>query len=616
MKLIDKINFPKDLRKLNLKDKKQLATEIREYILEVTSKNGGHLASNLGVVELTIALHSVFNTPSDKVIWDVGHQSYVHKILTGRKDKMKSLRQHKGISGFPKTKESEFDTFNTGHSSTSISAAAGMARARDLKNKKYQVIAVIGDGALTGGMALEALNDVGSSNLNMTIILNDNEMSISKNVGGIPLLLSTLRTKRIYIWLNNHIRYIFDKIPFIGKYIVKLFSKIKSILKRIFIKNMYFEDIGYTYLGPINGHDIEELEDIFEKSKSINGPVLIHVITKKGKGYKYAEENPSKFHSTSSFDINTGETLKSKKKDYSEVFGNKLCELAKKNKDIVAITAAMTDGTGLKEFSELYPKRFYDVGIAEQHALGLAAGLSSQGIIPVVPIYSSFLQRAYDQIVHDIALQNLHVVMCIDRAGIVGNDGETHHGIFDLSYLSSIPNLVIMAPKNFKELEDMLEFAIKYNGPIAIRYPRGSESNNVINTNNKLILGEPEIYNTGKDLTIITIGKTIEKAIKIREELLKENINTKIINMRFLKPLNTKLLIKELESNIIVTIEDNMLKGGLQDTILELLNNNNLNKKLLSFGYKNYVSQGSIEELEKDNKLDTNSILNEIKKVL
>ena len=617
MSYLDKINSPEDLKKLSIKEKKVLAEEIREYLLEITSNNGGHIASNLGVVELTIALLSVFNMPEDKVVWDVGHQCYVYKILTGRKDKLKTLRQLDGLSGFPKTKESVYDSFNTGHSSTSISAATGMARARDIKGEHNRVIAVIGDGALTGGMALEALNDAGSSDLDLTVILNDNEMSISKNVGGIPLLLGHLRTKKLYVKINSKIKFFFQKIPIIGKCLIYITHGIKELLKRIFIKNMFFEDIGFTYFGPFNGHDIKTLEDILENSKKVKGPVLIHIITKKGKGYEFAEKNPNKFHGIGPYDIKTGETKKKKSMDYSKVFGKKLVSLARKNDKIIAITAAMTDGTGLTEFSKEFSDRFFDVGITEQHALTFAAGLAKEGLISVVAIYSSFLQRAYDQIIHDICLQNLHVVICIDRAGIVGNDGETHHGIFDLSFLSSIPNMTILAPANFKELEKMLEFACSYKGPIAIRYPRGGEEAQEIPVS-KIELGKSNIVIKGNDLTILAIGNEVSKAIKLSELLKEDGISSEVINVRFLKPLDEKTILKSIEkTKKVITIEDNILKGGLSDSVLELINNNKLEINIKSFGYDDiFATHGSVSELEKKYKLDLDSIYKETKKYL
>ena len=420
--MLEKINSAEDVKKLNIEEQNKLAEEIRKYILEVVSENGGHLASNLGVVELTIALHTVFDLPKDKIVWDVGHQTYVHKIITGRREKLKTLRKLNGISGFPKTNESETDCFNTGHSSTSISTALGMARARDIKGEDNNVLAVIGDGALTGGMALEALNDAGFSQTRLTVILNDNEMSISKNIGGISMLLSKIRTRRGYTKSSVSVKNVINKIPGIGPVFVKLVQRVKRSIKQLVIPKMYFEDIGFRYLGPVDGHNIEELERMLNISKKLDGPVLIHVLTKKGKGYKIAEENPDKFHGTGPFDIETGKPKKEKSKDYSAVFGEKLIELAKKNNKIVAITASMRDGTGLRKFAEEFPDRFFDIGIAEQHAIGLAAGMAKEGIVPVVPIYSSFYQRAYDQVIHDIAVQNLPVVMCVDRAGVVGQD--------------------------------------------------------------------------------------------------------------------------------------------------------------------------------------------------
>ena len=424
--MLEKINMPEDVKSLTTEEKKQLAEEMRKYILEIVSENGGHLASNLGVVELTIALHSVFDVPKDKIVWDVGHQTYVHKIITGRREQLKTLRKRNGIAGFPKSKESEADCFNTGHSSTSISAALGMARARDLKGEHNSVLAVIGDGALTGGMALEALNDAGWSQTKMTVILNDNEMSISKNIGGISMLLSKLRTKRTYSKSSDAVKKVILKTPAIGKPIVKIIRRIKRSIKQLIIPKMFFEDIGFRYLGPVDGHDIEELERMLKISKQLEGPVLIHVLTKKGKGYEIAQKNPDKFHATGPFNIETGESKKQKKKDYSKVFGEKLIDLAKKNEKIVAITASMKDGTGLTQFAKEFPERFFDIGIAEQHAVGVAAGMAKEGTIPIVPIYASFYQRAYDQVIHDVAIQNLPVIMCVDRAGVVGADGETH----------------------------------------------------------------------------------------------------------------------------------------------------------------------------------------------
>ena len=615
MSIIENINLPKDLKNINIKQKESLANEIRQEILKVVSNNGGHLASNLGVVELTIALHSVFNTPEDKIVWDVGHQTYVHKMLTGRKERMNSLRKQNGIAGFPKREESEYDTFNTGHSSTSISAAIGMARARDIKKENYQVVAVIGDGALTGGMALEALNDGGSAKTNFIIILNDNEMSISKNVGGISNFLSKIRSKKFYKSSNNIIKKLVSKIPWLGNKIVKLVHDIKYSIKKMFIANMLFEDMGYTYLGPVDGHNIEKLESILNIAKKIEGPKLIHVITKKGKGYEPAEKNPDKYHSTGPIDLETGKPKKAKSKDYSKVFGDKLVDLANKNKKIVAITASMKDGTGLKEFAERFPKRFFDIGIAEQHAIGMAAGMATDGIIPVVPIYSSFYQRGYDQVIHDVCMQNLHVVLCSDRAGIVGADGETHQGIFDLSFFNIVPNLVIMAPKNFKELEDMLEFAIKYTGPIYIRYPRGGEDGTKIDKEEKIVLGKAEKLTEGKDFTIIAIGKMVQRAYKIAKILQKEGIEIQVINARFLKPIDEENIINWIGDSKIITLEDNITKGGLGSTVLELLNKYKKKNEIKILGYPDeFIKQATVEEIEKEYKLDSENITNLIKK--
>lgn len=610
--ILNNITNPKDLKKLNYEDKKELAEEIRSYIIDVVSKNGGHLASNLGVVELTIALHSIFDTPKDKIIWDVGHQTYVHKILTGRKNQMKTLRRLDGISGFPKTTESEYDCFNTGHSSTSISAALGMARARDILNENYKVIAVIGDGALTGGMAEEALNDAGASKSNIIVVLNDNEMSISKNVGGISLLLGKMRTKNVYTKANEKVRIRMGNIPKVGNKIVKLTSRIKNSIKQIFISKMYFEDIGYTYLGPVDGNDIEAVEEILEQSKKCKGPVLVHVVTKKGKGYKLAEKNPSKFHGTAPFDKKTGEVLKAKSKDYSKVFGEKLVEIAKNDNRIVAITAAMADGTGLSEFKKKYPKRFFDVGIAEQHAIGMAAGMAKSGLIPVVPIYSSFYQRAYDQVIHDVCMQTLHVIMCADRAGIVGNDGETHQGLLDMASFSIVPNMTIMAPKDFKDLEQMIDFAVNFNGPILIRYPRGGEGKVKFKCNEKIVLGESELLKEGSDVTIIAIGKMVEKAVEVADEFSKIGVNAEIINARFLKPFDENKIIESIEkTKNVITIEDGLIKGGLATTVNELIAKNGIiDVNIKNCGYDDeFVKQGSVQELEQINGLDCNSIV-------
>ena len=615
-KIFDRIDNPKDTKRLTEKEKIQLAEEIREEMVETVSKTGGHLASNLGVVELTIALHSVFDLPEDKIVWDVGHQTYVHKMLTGRREKMNTLRSLNGIAGFPKTKESIYDDFNTGHSSTSISAALGMARARDLNNKDNHVIAVIGDGALTGGMALEALDDAGSSKTRLIVILNDNEMSISKNVGGISRFLTRIRTKKFYKKSNNCIRRLLEKIPKFGPFVIHIARRIKYSIKQLMIPNMFFEDLGFKYLGPVDGHDIERVEWILNLAKKEKEPVVIHIITKKGKGYKPAEENPDSFHSVGSFNKETGKLIKTKEKDYSQVFGDKLVELAEKNEKIVAVTAAMADGTGLKEFKKKYPKRFFDVGIAEQHAVCMAAGMAKGGFIPVVPIYSSFYQRAFDQVIHDVCMQNLPVVMCVDRAGLVGQDGETHQGMFDLSFFNLIPNITIMAPKDFKELEEMLEFAVSLKAPVVIRYPRGTENKKIkFDKQEKIELGKSEILTQGEDITIVAIGKMVAKAFEVKEELEKEGKTAEVINARFLKPFDEQTIINSMrKTKNIITLEDNTIIGGLASKVEELVSKNKENNiQFKAYGLPDkFIEHGKVEELEEMYKLDAKSIAKEI----
>ena len=571
--MLEQINNRADLRNLNIREKNILAQEIREYILDVVSKNGGHLASNLGIVELTLAIHNVFDLKKDKVVWDVGHQSYVHKILTGRKEQLKTLRKLDGLAGFPKTSESETDCFNTGHSSTSISAAMGMAKARDLKKENHSVIAVIGDGALTGGMALEALNHVGSSRTNMIVTV-------------------------------------------IGRLTVKAVKRIKKSIKQLIIPKMYFEEIGFKYLGPVDGHNIEDLEYILSRAKELDEPVLIHVLTKKGKGYKPAEDNPDKFHGTGPFNIETGESTKKKSKDYSKAFGEKLIELAEKNDRIVAITAAMRDGTGLKDFSTKYPERFFDVGIAEQHALTFAAGLAKEGMIPFVPIYSSFYQRAYDQVIHDICIQKIPVIMCVDRAGCVGNDGETHQGLYDMSFFKLIPNITIMAPKDFEELTKMMEFAIELKAPVVIRYPRGGEADVKFDKHEDIKRGQAEVLQEGKDVTIIGIGKMTATAIRVANEIQKYGLSAEVINARFLKPLDESKITESISNTkFVITIEDGTEIGGLGSSIKELIINKQLEDvKIKCFAYPDeFIKHGSVSELEELYGLDYKNIVNYIK---
>ncbi len=619
--MLEKINSPQDIKKLTIPEIEQLAQEIREYILQIVSENGGHLASNLGVVELTLALHRVFSVPTDKIVWDVGHQTYVHKILTGRREDLKTLRKLEGIAGFPKTKESECDCFNTGHSSTSISAALGMARARNLKGEKHDVIAVIGDGALTGGMALEALNDAGFSKCKMTVILNDNEMSISKNIGGLNLFLSKLRTKRLYTKSNISLKRKISKIPGVGKPFVRLVQKVKRSIKQLIIPKMFFEDIGFTYLGPVDGHNIEELESILRLSKQVDTPVLIHVLTKKGKGYSIAEKNPDKFHATGPFERETGNAKKAKGLDYSKVFGQKLVSLAKENKKIVAVTASMKDGTGLTAFAQEFPDRFFDIGIAEQHAITMAAGMAKEGMIPVVPIYSSFYQRAYDQVIHDVAMQNLPVIFCVDRAGVVGADGETHQGTLDMAFFRLVPNLSIMAPKDFQELEDMLEEATKWERPVVIRYPRGGEDLTVnLGDQNKVEYGKAEMIQEGREITIIAIGKMVARAKRVAEILAKEGKSVEIINSRFLKPLDEKMILSSLrKTKQAITLEDGTIINGLGTAVKELVMKERENNpsgdiiKVKTFAYPDeYIPHGSVEQLEKMYGLSEEQIAKEV----
>ena len=610
MKLLDSINSPEDIKHLNMDELNSLCSELREYILENVSKTGGHLASNLGVVELTVALHRVFNTPHDKIIWDVGHQTYAHKILTGRKNKMSSLRQLNGISGFPKRNESIFDVFDTGHSSTSVSAAMGMARARDLNNEDYEIVAVIGDGALTGGMAFEAINDAGRSNTKLLIILNDNEMSISKNVGGLSRYLSRIRTTKGYLSTKRDVEKILNKIP-VGKQIKSFLKRAKDGIKQIVVPGMLFEELGLTYMGPIDGHNIHKIIESLERAKNIEGPLLMHVITKKGKGYKFAEERPNEFHGVSAFNIETGEALKKSSQSYSDYFGMKMCEIAEKNENVVAITAAMTDGTGLRDFAKKFPNRIYDAGIAEQHAVTMAAGLAVSGVVPVVALYSSFLQRAYDQIIHDVALQNLHVVFAVDRAGLVGNDGETHQGVFDEGFLSLIPNMTVLSPADYREFGNMMEFAVSYNGPVAIRYPRGSMSEYIKNSEQSIVLGRGYIVEEGKDITIAAAGKMVKTAIETREILKTKNIDAEVLNLRFIKPFDKELIINSVnKTKSLVIIDEATVFASYAVNIYNILPKNlDVMVKTLP---DEFIKQGSIEELLKENQLDADSIAAEI----
>lgn len=619
-KLLDMINSPDDLRKLDNESLEKLAEEIREFIVQEISKTGGHLASNLGVVELTIAIHCVYNTPEDRIIWDVGHQTYTHKILTGRKSSFNTLRKYGGISGFPKRNESIYDAFETGHSSTSISAALGICRARDLKGEKYNVVAVIGDGSLSGGMAFEALNDAGDSSNNITVILNDNQMSISPNVGGLSSYLSRVRTDPAYFKFKEDVESFLNKIPGIGKGIAKGAEKLKNTLKYFLVPEMLFEDLGFTYLGPISGHNITALKDVLERSKKIKGPVLVHVITRKGKGYKLAEEKPEHYHAVGKFDVETGEPLIKSSITYSDVFGDELTRLAEKNKNIVAITAAMPEGTGLSSFASKYPDRFFDVGIAEQHAVTLAAGLASNGMKPVFAVYSTFLQRAYDQVLHDVCMQKLPVVFAVDRGGIVGEDGETHQGVFDLSYLRTIPNIVIMAPKDTSEFRKMLGLSFELNCPAAVRYPRGGDLEKInYSHTEELKAFKSEVLIEGTDLLVLACGRTVGYAYNAALKLRSSGISTGLINVRFVKPLDKPTIISQIKKySTVMTVEDNVASGGFGSSILELMSENNiLDKKVKVLALPDeFIPHGSVNLLLKKYKLDTDGIIENALKLI
>lgn len=618
--LLDSIESPKDLKALTIEDLEKLSQEIRDFILKTISKTGGHLASNLGVVELTIALHYVFNSPHDKLIWDVGHQSYIHKILTGRKHKFDSLRQLGGLSGFPKRKESNHDIFETGHSSTAISAALGIARARDLQSHDdYNVVAIVGDGALTGGMAFEALNDAGHSKTNLIVILNDNEMSISHNVGALAGHLSKVRASAEYNWIKKGTQQLLEKLPGIGKPIAKGMELVKRGFKSLLVHGMIFEEMGFKYLGPIDGHKISNIISVLEQASKMEGPVLIHVITQKGKGYDFAEDNPELFHGVPPFIMETGKAQKKNISTFSKTFGNKLVELARRDDKVVAITAAMLESTGLMRFKELFPHRIFDVGIAEQHAVTMAAGLAINGLKPYVAIYSTFLQRAYDQILHDVCIQNLPVRFAIDRAGLVGEDGETHQGVFDISYLSHIPNMTIFAPKDTEELRDIMDYTLDHDGPIAIRYPKGYTDLSLLKF---YPCSEDNVFNpykwetliNGTDCIILSFGKMLEVAIGAARILSQKDISCQVVNARCIKPLDESMLnvLSKSHSNWI-TLEDNVLTGGFGSAVNKFTISNSIDVDILNLGIPdNFVPQGKVEELLELISLDANSVANRI----
>ena len=615
MDKLNKIEKTNDIKKLDPSEYEPLAQEIREFLIEKVSVHGGHLASNLGVVELTMALHLAFDMESDRLIWDVGHQSYTHKILTGRKEGFDTLREYGGMSGFPKRYENPADAFDTGHSSTSISAGLGLAVARDLCGDTNKVIAVIGDGALTGGMAFEAMNNAAKLDTNFIIVLNDNEMSISHNVGGMSQYLDSIRTADSYQELKNDVMDSLQKIPVYGERMVKRIRKTKSSIKQLFIPGMLFENMGLTYLGPVDGHNISQMVRMFKMAAKVNGAVIVHVITKKGKGYLPAERHPARFHGTGSFDVETGLPLSKKTRaDYTDVFASVMNMSAKENDRLVAITAAMETGTGLKRFHNQFPERFFDVGIAEEHAVTFAAGLATRGLIPVVAIYSTFLQRAYDQILHDVCLQNLHVIFAVDRAGIVGSDGETHQGIFDISYLMTIPGLVLMAPKNKWELADMLRFAFDYDGPIAIRYPRGEAYDGLKEFRAPVALGKSEVLYDETDIALFAYGSMIPTALEVREELKEMHYQCSLINARFAKPLDEELLLSLSEDHkLLVTLEENVITGGFGQQVTQFLTDTGQTIKVLQIAIPDeFVEQGSVGKLREETGLDAASIVKKI----
>lgn len=613
--LLAKINSPADVKKLSDEQLKQLAAEIRQLLIKVISHTGGHLAPNLGVVELTLALHKVFNTPQDKLVFDVGHQAYIHKIITGRREQFPTLRQYGGLSGFPKRSESEHDAFGTGHSSTSISAALGMAVARDLQGEDYNVVAIIGDGSMTGGMAFEALNNAGTLHKKMVVVLNDNEMSISKNVGAMSDYLYHLRTGETYNKIKNDIEGWLKNVEF-GTDVLKAIRRLKGSVKYLMVPTSIFEELGFTYLGPVDGHDIHGLIEVLQAAKKIDGPVMVHVLTKKGKGYKPAEDSPNKFHGTGPFEIATGKKITNPAApiSYTEVFGKTITELADSDKKIVGLTAAMPDGTGLNIFAQAHPDRFFDVGIAEQHAVTAAAGMAAAGMKPVTAIYSTFMQRAYDSILHDICMQKLHVTMCLDRAGLVGDDGYTHHGVFDYAYLRSIPNMTIMAPKDENELRHMLKTALSFNGPISVRYPRGSGVGvDITEPMQELPIGKAEVLREGKELCFWAIGSMVQSAVQAADKLKEQGIDAGVVNMRFAKPLDKELLIEHAKRyGKIVTLEEGVLAGGVGSEVLEILDDAGLLQQcaVLRLGIPDeFVTHGDKKLLFRDLGLDTDAIV-------
>ena len=613
--ILEKIKKPNDIHKIPLEDFEPLAAEIRDFLIRSVSQTGGHLASNLGVVELTLALHNVLDFPEDKLIWDVGHQAYTHKILTGRKDEFKNLRQEGGLSGFPKRSESPCDAYDAGHSSNSISAGLGYVHARDILGQKHHVVSVIGDGALTGGMAYEALNNAAELKTNFIIIINDNNMSISRNVGGMSTYLSALRTAEAYTGMKMGVTKALKKVPKVGTALVDTMRKTKSSVKQLFIPGMLFENMGLTYLGPVDGHNMRQMMKLFNEAKRVEGPVVVHVLTKKGRGYEPASAHPDRFHGTGPFDIKTGRVLQKKTvPGYTDVFSKALVSLGEKNKKLTAITAAMPDGTGLVEFSRRFPDRFFDVGIAEEHAVSFAAGLALGGLVPVVAIYSSFLQRAVDQILHDVCMQKLHVIFAVDRAGLVGADGETHQGCFDLSYLSMMPNMTVLAPKNDRELEEMLAFAVSFDGPIAIRYPRGSAHQGLREYQAPVEYGRSEIIRKGKKIAVLGVGSMIPSCMEICKGLKDDGYDPTFVNARFVKPLDVDLL-DELakDHSLFVTVEENVKSGGYGEHVSAYMEACHPEVRVLPLAIWNrFIQHGEIASLRAKIGLSAPEILNAI----
>ena len=615
--ILELINGPDDIKKFSRQELTILSQEIRDFLIEKISTTGGHLASNLGVVELTMAIYLAFNLPEDKIVWDVGHQSYTHKILSGRRMEFDELRQYGGMSGFPKRKESPCDAFDTGHSSTSISAGLGLAQARDVLGEDHFVVSVIGDGSLTGGMAYEALNNAAQMKKNFVIILNDNNMSISENVGGMSTYLNSIRTGNGYLDLKKHVTNTLSRIPVIGEQLIDKISRTKNGIKQLLIPGMLFENMGITYLGPVDGHNIKALTRTLREAKNLDHTVLVHVITKKGKGYAPAEKNPSKFHGVEPFNILTGSPKNEKKNlSYTDVFSKTICRLAKDDQKIVAVTAAMPDGTGLKRFSSLYPNRFFDVGIAEEHAVTSAAGMAAGGLKPVVAVYSSFLQRGFDQVLHDVCIQNLPVVFAVDRAGLVGSDGETHQGIFDLSFLSAIPNMSIFAPKNDWELSKGLEFAFSLDSPIAVRYPRGTAYQGLEDFKAPIEYGKGEIIYQEKDIALLAVGSMVSTGEHVRQKLKAEGWNCTLANGRFIKPFDKKLIDDLAKSHwLIVTMEENVLQGGFGCLINGYIHEHYPDVKILNIALPDaYVEHGNVSLLRKGLGIDSDSIIWRMKK--